>query len=460
MLESHQHPEQEFIRDLIKQKLENSNLSLRQLAKKWETSISLLSQVKNRKRKANLDLAIRIMQEMNVPVREKARYVELIQGRGSKNINLVSEELKNEEKRELLSEHFSKILDGESNALDIFLDISLSEEKGCSSNEILRNYGKQGLSVANLMANSDLIRKEDNRFYIELENTHFTPSRQTLFGIINKVNENLNSKVATNEFVGSYNLEIHDISEDALKELKELHIKQVAEVQNLISKNKKNLKEGGVRVSFSHVLGKMKDFSSLMICLFFISLSFTLLTGNTYATGGISGGHSGMATMDFGELSRGGRLNEIRDVVNIDMIKNQIEEGSTALSAPLVRLNSGGPIKERSIRADWHHFSLSLDNNRKGFVSKELAIAYLKETVSQMKDGNFNKEVVSTIRNECSEVAKSKSMSDLEIQFALVAAIAKEGLVQNYAMGISEFINKDYELRYKLTLRLMLPCKF
>ena len=51
-----------FIYELIDKYLNSTNLSLRQVANKWEISPSPLSLIKNKKRHPNIDIALKIMQ--------------------------------------------------------------------------------------------------------------------------------------------------------------------------------------------------------------------------------------------------------------------------------------------------------------------------------------------------------------------------------------------------------------
>jgi transcriptional regulator with XRE-family HTH domain len=451
-MENIQGPEQEYIRRLIEKKLDQSNLSMRQLAKKWDTSISFLSQVKNKKRAANIDLAIKIMQEMNIPIDEKAHYCKLIQNRKSKHILDIEKEIEKQNRKKLLSSNLSQVLSGEANALNIFLDISLAESEGVSLGQIFRNYGNQGIKVADLLAASEYISKKSNTYYINEENTHFTPSREMLFGIINKVNENLNSKVHTGEFVGCYNLEVHDLSEEGLSELKKLHHKQVTEVQEVIIKHKKEMKDGGVRVSFSHVLGKiMEKVNTVIISMALVMIG--LLHSDSSMSGGISGGHTGMELQKLSYAP----FSDLIEIINEDDILSKMNSGNVFLPHLKLKLRRGNVFGKNRLKANWVMIPLKIDNKKNGFDNKNEALIYLKAMMKNGKSGLFEKSLALSIKTNCHKSSGLGKPLNRE-KLSLTHRLTEKGMIYKSSMRIEEYLDQQFNFKYKILIKLHIPC--
>lgn len=426
---------------------------MRQLAKKWDTSISFLSQIKNKKRNANLDLAIKIMQELDVPTTEKAYYCRLIQNRKSKNIEVIDEEIKSLEKKKLLSDKFSKILEGESYSLDIFLDISLAESEGVPLGYIFRNYGNQGIRIADLLAETELVSKKGNTYFIDDENCHFTPSKEALFGIINKVNERLNTRVSTDSFEGGFNLEIHDISEVGLEKLKVLLDRQIEEVQTVIENHKKEAKHGGVRVSYSHVLGKIMEkantvMMSLLIFIFTISISLPTVAG------GISGGYKGYEWEDFSKDS----FSDLLKIINEKRVFEQMNKGASVLPELKLKLRSGNEFDHNRLQVNWVRSPFEFNNDKYGFNSKAEALNFLKQTMNHSKKGMFESRLIPRIKNKCQHESNMSGMKN-RARFSLTHALLREGLVYKTSMKIEEYLNLSFEFRYRVKVILHIPCK-
>jgi transcriptional regulator with XRE-family HTH domain len=166
-----------FIYELVDKYLNSTNLSLRQVANKWEISPSLLSLIKNKKRRPNIDIALKIMQANKIPAENQAAYVAKRNESRSKNFHHIKKELDESNRTKLLTENFSKILESEPYAIDIFLEVSLAGELGKSHPALYREYGSLGIRVANLLAESEFITKENNRYFMDETDCNFKPTR-------------------------------------------------------------------------------------------------------------------------------------------------------------------------------------------------------------------------------------------------------------------------------------------
>lgn len=251
--------EQDFLRSLILERMNASRLSLRQHATRWGISSSLLSQVKNRKRKVGLDLALKVMRDCKVSLERQDQVVSSFQAKKSREFHNLKADLIYAQKKEFLSKSFSKLLVSYPFAVDIFLDIALAEEDGRSVAFIMKRYGQSGLQVAEMFSESEFVQKRLSRFYIKQIGHLFSPSKQSLFELINLINQRLKGKVDAQKFNGSFYLEVREITEDGFNELQKLQVKQILEVQSLLNEYEKNKEDKACvkRVSLSYVTGEI-----------------------------------------------------------------------------------------------------------------------------------------------------------------------------------------------------------
>ena len=94
-----------------------------QVAKKWEISTAMLSQIKNGKKRAGIDLGLKILRESGANVEKRKSWLENRYTQESKEYILVQEEFKRKKVEQSLQSEFCEMLESEPVLLDIFLDM-------------------------------------------------------------------------------------------------------------------------------------------------------------------------------------------------------------------------------------------------------------------------------------------------------------------------------------------------
>lgn len=451
--------EDEFIYGLVETYLEKTNLSLRQVANKWEISPSLLSLIKNRKRRPNIDIALKIMQANRVSANEQAKYCELRTHERSKQYEKVKDEIKKAKESKLLTENFSKILETEPYALDIFLEVSLAGEKGKSHPFIFKEYGSLGIQIADYLALSEFIHKKDNRYYINESDCNFKPTRRTLFGIINKINQRFNQRVHNNDFQGSFHLEINEVSEEGYQQIKQVQKKYINEIQQIIADHHQPLESGGIRMSFNTVMGKIKEFVTLCLVIFlFIQSSSTL-------AGGVSGGY------DDSELKRKiPRFHEITptssilNIRNINLVERRIQERNEVIPRPILKFERKNEnFEKQEWQLSWQTIQIEFPSTPqgqvRGFSKKPTALKALEIFVTNMKQHQYDEKTLEVIQKQCLNANSDFNQKQKKDKQKIVSEILHEGLIRNGGMQIESYITNDFEEKFVPKLFLKVPCR-
>lgn len=278
--------------------LNSTRLSMNQVAAKWGVSTPLLSQIKTGKKKAGLELGLKILREAGVDLNVRQQWLEERKTQGEESAKIF-DDLKKERVEYRLQKNICEHLAANPILIDLFLDISLMKEKGLSWNGILKNFGEYGLDQVEFLVSAGLVEKRNDRFYIIQDKLPHAINAENSFGLMSGIFEIFRKKVVKQEFRGEFHFDITDVSQEGYEKLKELNIEFTKKMVNIIKETEQARTSGGIRVVAQNLIGVLK--------ILIIAVFANVFIDNSYAQGnGLTGGASGkiitVDQVDVGEL--------------------------------------------------------------------------------------------------------------------------------------------------------------
>lgn len=269
--------------------LNGTRLSMSQVAEKWGVSTALLSQIKNKKKVPGLELGLKILREGKADILVREKWITRETGEDGEVAKL-QYDIERERNEVHLTEKVARQMQSDRLMADIFMDISYMKEAGLSSQTIIREYGKLGISKAAKLIDLGLVQLIDGKYVkINLGKPHFfTP--KTSFEFVGDVLKEQAKKLETGDFRGEFNFELNDVPEEVYEELKTMHKDYVRQVIEKIQMYQQPNLKGGRRVIVQMLT------SALKCILFIIMLSTTNLSSSWAGDegNGLAGGASGL----------------------------------------------------------------------------------------------------------------------------------------------------------------------
>jgi hypothetical protein len=405
--------------NLIAESLNNylggTRLSMDQVAKKWSISTAMLSQIKNGKKRAGIDLGLKILRENGNAIEERKQWLDTRKSEESSEYVIVKEELKKKKVRMNLQEEFSKLLENEPALLDIFLDIAIADTAGISRNSIFKNYGEYGVDLVTSLDDTGLVRIEENRFFIDVENAKFITNELTSFGIVKAIIEMQKTRKKRGQFSGELQYNVSDISKEAFTELIELNKSYVKKTREIIDSNEVHRLAGGIRVVCQSLVSIAKG----TICLLVVLNMFA----TAEAGGGIEGGSSGL-------------------------VQGGIEGGSSKLIKSIRKPRDfhgrfGSRFKYEKTQLIVHH----------AFDNKQVAIDSIVDLNNDFENGKFDKKILRRflpIRDDKCRGASLDSIMNVE---------RKKASIKPIGFSVTESFNGKGEPRYSVRADYYVPCE-
>ncbi|MDC1173909.1 hypothetical protein OAT67_00825 [Bacteriovoracaceae bacterium] len=279
------------ISNSLEEYLNGTRLSMNQVATRWGVSTPLLSQIKNGKKKASLELGLKILRESGASINERKRWIES-QGSKCSELGKVYKDEQKERVELKLKSNVSELLESHPIMIDIFLDISLMGTTGLSWNSILKNYGEYGFQYINQLIASGIVSKKNDRYFIVHENLPHALNLENSLGMMKSVFDRLKTSAQKEEFKGEFHFDLTDVSKEGYEKLKELNKEYSKKMIKIVKENEMPRIEGGVRIISQNITSILQCFC--LIFLFIGSPTLTFAQG-----GGLTGGGSGMLVDDL-----------------------------------------------------------------------------------------------------------------------------------------------------------------
>lgn len=275
------------ISDYLETYLNGTRLSMRQVAKKWGVSPTLLSQIKNNKKSASLDLSLRILREAKASVKEREAFIKN-QYEDSAEVAQLYCDVEKQRNELRIQERYSELLENDTLLMDVLMDISFAGESGLTSQTIILEYGKLGLKKAETLLSADLVELVEGRYRKKVRDVPLGMTASASLGFMKGVFANLKDRVQKDEFRGEFHFDLSDVSEEAYEEIKTLQKEFTKNVIKIIKENEMARVKGGRRIVFQNLISWMKCF----VFIFIVGQA-----DYSYAGGdgnGVTGGASGL----------------------------------------------------------------------------------------------------------------------------------------------------------------------
>lgn len=405
------------VSDALNTYLSNTRLSMEQVAGKWNISSAMLSQIKNGKKRAGIDLGLKILRESGSDLDKRKTWLEKRHTEESDEYHLIKEETQKRKIETTLQNEFSKILESQPILLDIFLDIALAEKNGISWNSIYKNYGDHGADLVMTLVDAKIVLHQDDKFFINEVNAYFISDDLTSFGIVKAIIELQQNRKRRNQFKGELKYDVTDISKEAYDELITLNKDYVGKVRVILQENEMHRLAGGIRVVCQSLVSLAKGSLCLLLLL-------SMFQTDSYA-GGIGGGAS-------------------------DQVAGGIGGGSSELIRAFKRPRDfTGRFGKRFI---YEKASLSVPHH---FTEKEQAVQEMVELNKRLVEGSYDKGILRRMNVRPNDKCKSsQNLNSHSMRSAL-----KKGGIKPLGFSLYESFSALGEPRFTIKADFYVPCE-
>lgn len=420
-----QHPEVSEYLDVY---LNNTRLSMGQVAKKWGVSTPLLSQIKNGKKRPGLELGLRILRESGASWEERKAWLQHREVEGHE-VNKVFEDEKKDRIEFRIQKDLGETFENNPLLLDLFLDISFMRDKGLSWSGVLKNYGEYGLELVQILMDGGIVTKDGDRYVIVEDRYTHVINLENSIGVMKGVFETLKRKVQKEEFKGELHFDFTDVSPEGYKKLKELNVEYTKKMVAVIKENEMPRVKGGLRVISQNLISILRSF----VFIFLIAS----LNGNTsFAQGnGLSGGGSG-------KFINGQDL-------TIKSLKKVLQTTYPSGRYPRnLRVRDGSEI----INLEYKPAAYMTDY----FANEADAVESVVHLNKVLESGQINKDdsrfLVRTLPTRC-ETHKISMRVKKELE-----GIYKQGTIKPLGFKVEQSYQADGTPRYHAVTNYMIPC--
>jgi len=418
---------EQIISESLNKYLGSTKLSMGQIASRWGVSTPLLSQIKSGKKKAGLELGLKILREAGVELTERQKWLEARKTEGEESAKIF-EDLKKERTEFRLQKNICDHLTSNPILTDLFLDISLMKEKGFSWNGILKNYGEYGLEQIDFLMSSGLVRKEGDRYYIIQDKLPHALNPENSFGLMSGIFEIFKRKVKNEDFRGEFHFDITDVSQEGYEELKKLNIEYTKKMVAIIKNNEKPRVTGGIRVIAQNLVGILKVLIVVVLTGYFGQESYAQGNG---LTGGASGKVISIDQINVGDL--------------FGVARQSFSYGKTARSTVV--------DSERKLKVEFKPASLATPL----FENKEDAIEGAVKVNQMFKSGSISREEARTLANRyqihCGSSGTGNGMAMNEIERQI-----RKGSIVAIGFTVEQSFTPDGKPLYRAIGNYLLPC--
>lgn len=228
-----------------------------------------------------MKLALTILQYCGVGEIEINEYAEIYQVKTCKVFSEVKKSIAEKFNERLLSEEVALKISSDWDLYNAYHDIV--SEKNINKGELISRYGTVILKKLSYIVERGFVIVEGSRYSVN-EDRYSEFSGRSVFNLLSNAVKNESDQFDLNENVGTTRFWSGEISEEALKGLRDLKMKHHKEEVSYVNKHIKAVKEGGMRIiNLSATTCIQRIF---VICALFLFIN----QGGLFADPGQSGG--------------------------------------------------------------------------------------------------------------------------------------------------------------------------
>jgi transcriptional regulator with XRE-family HTH domain len=427
-----------FVSQRLETYLDSTRLSMNQIAGKWGVSAALLSQVKNGKKRASLELGLKILRESGATLEERKRWVEERHA-GGLELGRIYKDERRKTVEFALKKSLGDLFENAPVLMDLFLDISLMKERGLSWNGVFKNYGEYGLELAQTLIESGLVEKRGERFYIVQDQLTHTIDTENSLGIMKSVFELLKQKYKRDGFRGEFHFDINDISPEGYYKLKELNIEYTRKMVKVIEEHEMPRVKGGLRIVAQNLVSILRCFAWIV----FLSCSLITISESSLAQGsGLRGGGSGKL-IDGTGLS----IHQLKRVLNTSE-PGLFPQVKTPYDIRINNLRKRVVLEYQNATLETPHFS-----------TEEEALQSVIQINQKLIEGRLGQdEIGHLVRNWPHRCGIGQGNLDATTRQAITKAYRQKGVIKPQGLKVYKSFSPSGQERYSAIVGFYLPC--
>lgn len=273
--------------------LNRSEMSLSSLATSLNISKSHLSDIKNAKARAGIDLGLKILKSCGATLETRREWLDVSMREEIPEYEELQQLEANGSKETHLPESVGNQIGNNVELMHIALDIIEEKELGLSAAEFQDRYGKRGLQLVQLLISEGIVSSRYGRYYAE--DVRLILSKKSSFSFVESILREQREKHNTKTYEGRFEFQVDDVSEDVIKDLFDLHQEYMRGVAELIKKSRHLEKGKKVKRIFVQALSCVLR-NNLVLSLVTVATficSWSLAVANQ---GGLGGGSNSVRT--------------------------------------------------------------------------------------------------------------------------------------------------------------------
>lgn len=269
--------------------LENSKLSLSQIAKKLGVSKGHLSEIKNGKAQPALNTGLRILKLCGLEAEQRKAWAHFYNTSISEEYLEVHATWQKENARKL-NEKVSFMLARDLDLMNAYVDIVAEEDQGLPLVDLRFEYGRAIEGKLEKLVKQDVIECEQTDLGKVYKTGKVDPimTKNSSYDLVKTLVDDQQMQYQAGEHKGKFKFHINDVDPEGHALLVELLDRTMNEASKIMADHKKSRRDGGERFAFEILLGKLKTFAFITL----LGLSTFLSAPNIAEaqSGGLSGG--------------------------------------------------------------------------------------------------------------------------------------------------------------------------
>lgn len=278
--------------------LENTRLSLSQVAKRINVSKGHLSEIKNGKAQPALNTGLRILKICGLEIEQRKAWAHFYNTSISDEYLEVHDDWEKENARKL-NEKVSFLLARDLDLMNAYVDIVGEEDTGIALVDLRLEYGRSIEKKLNKLVEQNVVEIEQTDLGKVFKSGKVDPimTKNSSYDLMKTVIDDQQLRYQDGDTDGKFKFHINDIDKEGYKLLSELLNKTMKDAEQIMLEHKLTRKSGGKRYAFEILLGKLKTF---IIFALMGAMAFTSTINDSLAqSGGLSGGSSRVALREF-----------------------------------------------------------------------------------------------------------------------------------------------------------------
>jgi transcriptional regulator with XRE-family HTH domain len=273
--------------------LNRSEVSLSSLATSLNISKSHLSDIKNAKARAGIDLGLKILKSCGATLETRREWLDVSMREEIPEYEELQQLEASGSKETHLPENVGDQIGNNVELMHIALDIIEEKELGLSIAEFQDRYGKRGLQLVQLLISEGIVSSRYGRYYAE--DVRLILSKRSSFSFVEGILREQREKHNAKTYEGRFEFQVDDVSEDVIKDLFNLHQEYMRGVAELIKKSRHLEKGKKVKRVFVQALSCVlrNNLALLLITVAAFVCSSSLAVANQ---GGLGGGSNSVRT--------------------------------------------------------------------------------------------------------------------------------------------------------------------